>query len=264
MAKAEIIKTGSSDLVNITEVPEFLRQQQGNRAGMEDVEQSDSLMPRLGLCQALSPQRRKSDPSYIEGLQEGQFFNTVTQEIYGEELEVIALFFFKNRIKFNPIDEGGGIDCSSPNGINMGRYHPDGCILCEFSRWGNGESSTGESANDAPLCTMYHNFLAFSVSDRSPLAVSFKSTGLKVSKQFNATVRMSNLPMYAKRYKISSMIMRSGSNEWFEKRFTPIGFVDAEQFNQMEALFKALRDKDINVDTRGEGTGTEFPGGTAF
>src|ERR1035437_4670134 len=110
----------------LAEVPEFLRAELGNQAGMENVEQGDLLLPRLGLCQALSPHKRKSHALYIEGLEEGQLFNTVTKEIYGEELEVIMLFFFKNRIKYFPIDDGGGIDCISPNGIDGGRISPDG------------------------------------------------------------------------------------------------------------------------------------------
>jgi hypothetical protein len=244
----------------IEQVPEFLQSEKGSQLGLEQVEQGDLLLPRLGICQALSPQRRKTDSSYIEGLVEGQLFNTVTNEIYGEELEVYMLFFFRNRMKFFPIDEGGGIDCLSANGIDGGRISPDGCSICKFSHWGNGVTK-GEGSNDAPLCTMYANFLAMTVSDLHPLAISYKSTGLKISKKFLAEVRLSNMPMFAKKYKICSTTMRDGSNEWFEKKIITMGFVkESEIYNRLKEQFESMKDMAVTIkgdDTSFEGEGEQ-------
>lgn len=238
-------------------VPDFLRPEiGGSQHGMEDVEQGDLLLPRLGLCQDLSPQKRKSDPSYIEGLQPGMLFNTVTQEIYGDELELILLFFFKNRIKFFPINEGGGIDCISTNGVDGGRISPQGCASCRFSQWGNG-AVDDDHGNDAPECTLYHNYM--SGVEGSPLAVSYKSTGLKASKQLLASIRITQLPMYAKKYKVTVVEMKDGQNVWFEKRIIPLGFLTQEEFLQHESLFNALKAIDFKVDTTGEQEGsTDF------
>lgn len=233
------------------EVPDFLRAEVGNQAGMEAVDQTDLIMPRLGLCQSLSPQRRKSDPAYIEGLEEGKLFNTVTKEIYGDELEIVLLFFFKNRIKYFPIDEGGGIDCSSQNGLDGGRISPEGCSACRFSIWGNG-AKDDEHGNDAPECTLYHNYMAWIPGEGTPIAISYKATGLKGSKQLLASIRLTRLPMYAKRYKVTVVEMRDGSNVWFEKKVTPLGFVEKEAFIEMEKYFNALRATDFKVDTTGE------------
>ena len=251
----------------LAEVPEFLREQLGNQAGMENVEQGDLLLPRLGLCQALSPQKRVSHASYIPDLREGQLFNTVTKEIYGDELEVIMLFFFKNRIKYFPIADGGGIDCISANGIDGGRISPDGCSICKFSQFGNG-AKDDEHGNEPPLCTLYHNYMNFTIGDiPSPIALSYKSTGLKTSKQMLAEIRMTRLPMYAKKYKITVVTQRDGNNEWFEKKITPIGFVDADTFKAMEKNFEALKAMNIKVDTTGEegvGDASFDEGKTAF
>ncbi len=249
-----VVQNKNTGLSVAEEVPDFLRAEIGNQAGMESVDRSDLLLPRLGLCQSLSPQRRKSDPAYIEGLEEGQLFNTVTKEIYGEELEIIALFFFKNRIKYFPIDEGGGIDCVSANGIDGGRISPVGCASCQYSIWGNGLKDD-EHGNDAPLCTMYHNFMAWIPEGQTPIAISYKSTGLKISKQILAGIRLTRLPMYAKRYKVTVTEMRDGQNVWFEKKITPLGYVDKESFNEMEKMFQALHEMNFKVDTTGEEVG---------
>jgi hypothetical protein len=252
-SKTELTTKSGTELTQIEQVPEFLKSHIGQAAGLEDVEQSDILIPRLGLCQALSPQKRKSHASYIEGLKEGDLFNTVTQEVYGSELEVVLLFFFKNRIKYFPIDSGGGIDCISPNGIDQGRISPDGCSVCRYSQFGNGEDQEEGKKQSAPECTMYHNLMAFITSDKSPIAISFKSTGLKVTKQLLAQIRMSRLPMYAKKYTISVVTAKAGQNEWFEKRITPNGFVDATMYAEMEKNFEQLKAANVKVDTTGEG-----------
>jgi len=259
MSKTEITQTKNSALANNSEVPEWMRSEVGHQKGMEDVENSDILLPRLGLCQALSPQKRKNDKAYIEGLAEGQLFNSVTQEIYGETLELVPLFFFRNRIKYFPIDEGGGVECMSANGIDGGSICPVGCASCQYSAWGNG-STVAEDTSNPPLCTMYHNLMCFTLtSDPMPIATSYKSTGLRLSKQFLANVRLTRLPMYAKKYKIQVVTMRDGNNEWYEKKLVPAGFVDQDLFKQMEQNFSALRAMNIKVDTTGEAADTDFP-----
>jgi hypothetical protein len=244
-------------VINNSQVPDYLRPEIGQQHGMEDVTNEDLLIPRLGLCQALSPQKRKSDSSYIEGLQEGQLFNTVTKEIYGESLEFVMLYFFKNRIKYVPLDDGGGIDCISTNGIDGGRISPQGCASCRFSQWGNG-ATDDENGNDAPECTLYHNYM--SAIEGVPLAVSYKSTGIKISKQILANVRITRLPMYAKKYKVTVVEMQKDKNVWFEKKITPLGFVDQATFNQCEELFNGLKAVSIHIDTTGEAGDTAFEG----
>jgi hypothetical protein len=202
----------------------------------------------------LSPQRRKSDPAYIEGLEEGKLFNTVTKEIYGDTLEVVLLFFFKNRIKFLPIDEGGGIDCISANGVSDGRISPDSCSACKFSAWGNGE----KNGNDAPSCTLYHNYMSFIPVSGTPLVISYKATGLKLSKQLLANIRLVQLPMYAKKYTVIVVEMRDGQNTWFDKKLIPGEFVDPKLFQEMENNFNALHKMSINVDMTGEAGDTSF------
>lgn len=256
-SKEIVVADTNTGLASIGEIPEFLRNQIGNAAGMEEVEQNDLLLPRLGLCQSLSPQRRKSDAAYIPELKEGDLFNTVTKEIYGEQLEVIALFFFKNRIKYNPIDQGGGIDCISVNGVDGGRISPDGCSVCKFSVWGNG-SKDEDKNNDHPDCTLYHNFMAFIPHTGSPIAISYKSTGLKISKEMLAGVRITRLPMYAKKYVITVTEMKANNNVWYEKKLIPNGFVDPDTFKAMEAQFESLKQMNIQVDTTGESGDTSF------
>jgi len=257
MEKNKLTVAGGSALGKLGEIPDFLKADFGKNTGMERVEQSDILLPRLSVCQALSPQKRKSHSTYIEGLQEGMLFNTVTQQIYGEEIEIIPLFFFKNRIKFNPIDLGGGIDCQSQNGIDGGRLCHN-CMSCQWQIWGNGASPNSENANDPPKCTMYHNFMSFIPSEMVPVAITYKATGLKLSKQLLAQQRLSRLPMYSRVFAVKVVTMKDGDNEWYEKKIIPIRYVDEDMYKEMERNFEALKSMSIHVDTTGESEDDSF------
>jgi hypothetical protein len=94
--------------------------------------------------------------------------------------------------------------------------------------------------------------MAFNQEEMSPIAISYKSSGLKISKQFNAQTRMTRLPIYAKKYKVTVVEMKDGTNQWYDKKLIPVGFVDAETYKSMEENFEALKAMNIKIDTTGE------------
>jgi hypothetical protein len=120
----------------IEQVPDYVTQ---GAVGTEEVEREDLTLPRIGIAQSLSPQRKKTDARYIPGLDEGQLFNTVTRQIYGEKVQLIPLFFFKQQMKFKDIDEGGGIECISVNGKDGGALHPSDCKTCPHNQFKEGK-----------------------------------------------------------------------------------------------------------------------------
>jgi hypothetical protein len=241
-------------------LPEWLRQDIGNKAGFELADKEDFTLPRLAICQSLSPQRKKSNPAYIEGLEEGDFFNTLTGRIYGKKITVVPLFFTRNRIKFlEPI--GSGIDCQSINGKDGGRLHPSGCRSCEFSQWGE----------DGPACTEFKNIVLL-VRDEaetggisSPLLFSNKSTAITVVKQWNAVMNMTNLPMFAGIYELNTATTVKNNNEYFTWNFSRCGWVPQQIYSAAQNFFESLHDKDIsfNVDEMSQEEAATGAGATA-
>lgn len=229
----------------IEAVPDHLKNRVGDRSGTEGMSRNDMLMPRLGQAQTLSPQMKERKPEYIDGLEIGEFFNTATGEIYGKSVKVVFLFFFKQRIYFEDVSKGGGIICISANAIDGGRLHPSDCATCEHAQFIDGE---------APDCGMFFNYMSALVREDGtfePIVVTFKSTGLKDAKKINSMVRMSNLPMYAKYYQIDSINKVKGDQDWEAMDVKPLSYVEPKLFAQCEEMFNALRDKAIEVDTRG-------------
>lgn len=69
---------------------------------------ADFSMPFLAVVQSLSPQRQKGDAKYIEGAEEGDLFNTVTNELHKGTVQVIPVKYEMAYNVWRPRDLGGG------------------------------------------------------------------------------------------------------------------------------------------------------------
>ena len=86
--KNEVATTAGFDVSTLSAgaVPDFLKDKMGEGRGNEGVSSDDMTVPRLELVQSLSEVRKKASPNYIEGIQEGDLYNNVTREVYGESV----------------------------------------------------------------------------------------------------------------------------------------------------------------------------------
>jgi hypothetical protein len=144
-------------------------------SGLQNVNETDQLVPRLQIAAGTSKQIMKGDEKHIPGLQVGEIFNTVTKEVYGDSVAVIPVWFSKNRILF---DKDWKIECSSPDGVKGGKINPT-CDGCEYSQWGSGANDVGFA------CTEFRNFAVLVVSEdgsSSLASVSFKGTSSGTAK----------------------------------------------------------------------------------
>ena len=62
----------------------------------EQLNQDELALPFLRVAQKGSPQVDEDSAEYIEGLKPGQFFNTATSMVYGDEITVQAHGYFQN------------------------------------------------------------------------------------------------------------------------------------------------------------------------
>lgn len=146
--------------------------------GLENARPEDFQIPRLQIAQALSPQLLRSKPEYIPGLMVGQFFNTVTQEVYGDTVQVVPVKFSVSRLRFF----NGALECQSKNGVNGGKHAPL-CESCDLSKWGTGKDGVGTD------CKEYRNWLILDTVTGMPMSLSFKSASLVVSKTWSTLLR---------------------------------------------------------------------------
>jgi len=218
-------------------VPDYLKSVHGNE-GLENATRDDLILPRLSICQSLTPQRKPQNPLYIKGLEEGQLFNTVTGEVYGGSVELIPLVFTKSRIYFRDMKEGGGILCQSFNGIDGGSISPT-CDACPNSKF---------SGDQAPACSDFKNFVSFVLPTRHLLVVSFKSTAIKAAKAWLTRMQMFNKPSYAGIYEISTQPGETKKGDFFAPVIKFKRFVSQEEYAFATREYAALKGKNIKTD----------------
>ncbi len=88
--------------------------------GLEEASADDYAIPFLRVLQSMSPQLKKSDGKYIQGAEEGNLFNTVTETVYDgtQGVALIPCAYKKKFIEWIPRENGGGlVDDSHPASI---------------------------------------------------------------------------------------------------------------------------------------------------
>ena len=233
-AKTQSLATTQSG--SLAEMPEYLRKAPGEqRLGNENVTSNDVTVPRLALCQSMSPERKKSNPKYIEGLEEGMFFNTVTKEIYGKELRFVNAHYYRSRILWagEKGEVGGGIKCSSRDGV-MGSGDPGGnCANCPLSAFGGD-------------CNLFMNFPLLVVRkngsvDLSEIVIaSFKSLALKTGKHLNTLVNIRNADRFAGVYKLSSVEDHRESGDSFQPHIDNDGWATEAQYSAGRTAYELI------------------------
>jgi hypothetical protein len=234
------------------DLPDYL--QEAKPEGVDHFTADDIELPRLGLAQKMSPEIDPENKSkFIEGLQYGDFFNTVTKENYGPgPLEIVVLRSDPPKhIEFAPMKTGGGvIDMDVP---------PDD-PRTKFTRGEDGKPV-------APIATKFYNYVALLLPNgttvKSPvmIGVSLKSTSIKTAKVLNMLIsnRM-GMPIYAGKYEIgqASQTNKKGVYKVYTVRNSTIngafnppgkpGWVSKEVFDYAKQLFDQLKGRVITID----------------
>jgi hypothetical protein len=220
---------------NLEAPPDYF--QKNDRRGFEDTKQTDVLIPRLALAQALSPQVTDGDPNRIEGLKVGDLFNSVSREIYGREVFVQLLRKMPLRaMQFNPVEDGGGVaDPDVPLNDDRCKWHDD----------------------EKPVATVFRDFLAVLLPQREIIALSFKSSGIKVAKALWGLAAMRNKPVFAGRYQITTGVeLKPKPHQVYKVQNA--GWVSQEDALLGEQMFEAVKTIDTTKIDRGADDADDF------
>jgi len=217
-------------------VPAYMQDDLKANQGSEDVGQDDLVMPRLGQAQALSDQLKKTNEAYIPGLQVGDFFNTATSEVYGREVNVVPVKYFKQYIEFTPREEGGGI---------VARYDSVGEVPPEDLKFGpNGEK---------PKCTEFKNRLCLLVKENGtePIVVSCKSSNLKTMKFWNNKILQTGVAAIKQLWKLEAITRSGNNNEWEGFRPVLAGPTPEAVYPRAKEFLASLEGKTVTMDATG-------------
>jgi len=217
---------------------DWIEDAQDTLEGFEDLNSQTMAIPFLKLAQDLTPETKKAKPVFIQGLEPGMFFNSVTKKIYGNELKVIIIKFECIYIEWKP-DRGGFVGYHSPENARK---------LAVDQTFGAWKTKEGNDLQE------YYTYYCLIVGEEhfGPIVYSMTSSAIKVAKQLNralTTQMMDNgkraLPYYLI-FDLESVHVEKDANDWFLPKFTFDSYINKEQYEIIGSERKMLPDKPVD------------------
>jgi len=237
MAKNQVAVKEEFQLMSDT-LPDYMKQ--GNR-GAENVGTDDMIIPRIELIQALSPVRKKTDASYIEGAEEGMLYNNVTRVLYGETVTVVPVYYTKQFLVWKDRKLGGG----GSNGFR-GAFPTEAAARDAIAALAEEGLEVADTAQ--------HFVLVQNGEDWQEAVISMAKSKIKVSKRWNSLIRMTNTDSFSRAYKLSATTETNARNEsYFNFNITPLGFVPKALYDRAEKLYETVRTGSVKVSNDYDG-----------
>jgi len=176
--------------------------------GFEESRPEDTLLARVKVVNALSPERKDKTAD------EGDIILSLTGEHIGPDDRFIPIKQYYSNIEWNP-------DRSSENRILCRSFDgkigvcSDGttlsCASCKKNQFDN--SKVGKEAQ--PTCTAYMNFLGFFSDNPAPLVLSFSRTNYNEGKKMLSIAKSLMKSLFSYTYKLESKLVSKNNNEWY-------------------------------------------------
>ena len=203
--------------VVVSELDKMLEADSG--AGLENITTEDMQIPFIRIIQALSPQLQKDDPLYIKGAEQGDIFNTVSQEIYKQDegVVVVPAFFEKKFLEFQLRSSGGGF---------VRELAADDKDITMTSR----ENTIELLPNGNELVRTHQHLVIAQSADGTiaPSVLDMKKTQLKVSRRWNTLKNSARLPsgalmpIYGTAWKVTTVLEANDQGKWFNYKLDRI------------------------------------------
>ena len=216
-------------------------------AGFDEIEAGDIKIPRLSILQGLSE-------TVISGnAKMGQLGNSLTKEVYGDEVDFIPLFMFKTRAQFD-IERGLVMMSRDNETVTM--------AIDEFAEYLHKPIEEVPGSNwdgdQPPTFSVVYNFPVLLIGKLHifPISLSLMRTAVKVAKELLSMARFSGEDMFARVYTLKSEIVKGDKGTYavpiinFSRRCEDDEYAVAKKFFDM--LYR--RKKDIDVELEEEKT----------
>jgi hypothetical protein len=229
MARRRTAKTTAVTTTTST-VPAYL--DDSTPIGTEHLTTDDVQMPRLSLAQAMSDQVNATHADHIEGLKVGDFFNSVSGQVYGSPLRFSILCAYAPRgIEFAPMEQGGGV------------VDPHVPLTDPRMLFGaNGE---------APQATRFYDYVLM-INPGSPneemIAMSLARSGVRAAKSLNGLFRMRGTAIFTGIYTAESVSKTAQQGTYMGWRFRNAGFIAEESVQQFADLHAGLKSAPVSHD----------------
>jgi len=226
-ATAKAVSTQVSPLVSSSDtLPSHLKAVHGVGRGNENVG-SNVAIPRIKLLQKMSNEVDKHHANYVEGCEPGHFFNTLTNQNYGNDIYVISLTFKTEYVVWRQLEAGGG-------------------YLGAFASQQEAQDKVNEQDKPSEYDineTHAHVILLKNPTtgqlDRTPCIMDFASSKLRSSKNWNSQIGMQGGDRFAGLWKVSCVSTENKLGKAFMNcEASWVGWAMEEDYKAAEALYE--------------------------
>lgn len=216
-------------------------------AGADTMTADDLVIPRIGIVQSLSPQRQKTKPEFIEGAEEGMFYENVSKRLFkGEEgIIVVPIQFDKIYLEWYDRKSGKGQGLFKNHGKERLVYDqtaPDDT----GRRWTNKD----EGRFIAPTAQYFVFLLDPNTGSFTPSLMGFSSVFLKHAKRWNSNIKLLRVtdpktgnmvepPIFYNSWKITTVPETNQQGSWFRQEIVshePLIVYDADAKTYKDGL----------------------------
>jgi hypothetical protein len=220
-------------------VPDYIKKDGGR--GSEEVKSSDMVLPRLELVQAQSPIKDENDEA-----REGMLFNSVTQELYGDLVYFVPVYFRVEWLIWKDQDLGGGFFGSYPTQEQaeerMRQVIEDDPSL-------GGRSKEGKPAVEIVDTPVHYGMRITPEGVSEQIVISMAKSKSKVSRKWNAMIQIAGGDRFGRVYKISSFTDENKQGKKF-KNFVvqPAGFPPKAVYEEAERVYTSFRSGEVTAN----------------
>jgi len=207
-------------------LPAHLKAVEGAGRGNETVG-TNGAIPRIKLLQKMSNEVDKHHANYVEGCEPGHFFNTLTNQNYGNDIYVISLTFKTEYVVWRQLEAGGG-------------------YLGAFASQQEAQDKVNEQDKPSEYDineTHAHVILLKNPTtgqlDRTPCIMDFASSKLRSSKNWNSQIGMQGGDRFAGLWKVSCVSTENKLGKAFMNcEASWVGWAMEEDYKAAEALYE--------------------------
>ena len=173
--------------------------------GRDNIQQSDLKNPYLSIAAKTSAAVNKNKKeAYIEGLEVGDFYNTLTKEVYGKKVKLIYL---AHAVSWDEYKPGGG--------DFVGKHRPHSILVSET--WPM-KTKEGNDVKEA------YNFVVLicGKEEQGPVLFTLKGSGIKHAKSWLNAMNILRLPesdelapLFGGIWELESKYNEKSGNDWF-------------------------------------------------
>jgi len=212
-------------------------------SGFEEADATSYAIPFLRMLQVTSDQCKKTNPLYIKGAEEGDFFNTVTEKLYKGDVgvTVVPCHYAHKYNKWAP-GRGGFRGSISPAEYNS-------CDKQVITVQNNdGTTRQAEADSDGNLFTDTREHYVMIVNEDGtfePALLALSGTQLKKSKKWMTLMQGIRIkgqvaPMFSQMYKLTPAAESNEKGSWAGLKVEHVGQVNSMELYQAAKSFREM------------------------